>query len=217
MGCGALIDRAGSGSKSNSTMGPAIQPISLSVILPNYNHAKLIPRALHAFLNQTPPAKEIIVIDDGSTDDSVTVIEEIARRHHSIRLIRHAANRGIVAAVKSGLELATGEYLLFGSSDDFVLPGLYGRAHAALTANPDAALFCAGVALVDNDTRVIGLRPVTAPCRRPKYLSPADVRRAIRTSDFWYLGTTTVYRRQALAEIGYFDPRLGSIGDTLAN
>ncbi len=113
--------------------------------------------------------------------------------------------------------MATGDYLLFGSSDDFVLPGLYGRAQAALAAHPEAALFCAGVALADNNDRVIGLRPVTAPCRQARYLSPADVRRAIRPTDFWYLGTTTVYRRQALAAICYFDPRLGSIGDTLAN
>jgi glycosyltransferase involved in cell wall biosynthesis len=192
-------------------------PISLSVILPNYNHAKLIPRALHAFVNQTPPAKEIIVIDDGSTDDSIKVIEEFARRHHSIRLVRHAANRGIVAAVKSGLEVATGEFLLFGSADDFVFPGLFDRAQSALNENPRAALFCAGVALVDNDDRVIGLRPVTQPRRECGYLSPSDVRHAIRTTDFWYLGTTTVYRRKLLAKIGYFDRRLGSIGDTLAN
>jgi glycosyltransferase involved in cell wall biosynthesis len=192
-------------------------PMSLSVIVPNFNHAKLIPRALRAFLNQTPAAKEIIVIDDGSTDDSVEVIEAFARRYRSIRLIRHPSNRGIVAAVKSGLEVASGDYLLFGSSDDFVLPGLYGRAQAALEKNPDAALFCAGVALVDDDNRVIGLRPVTVPRRGCGYLSPLEVRRAIRKTDFWYLGTTTIYRRRLLAAIGYFEPRLGSIGDTLAN
>jgi glycosyltransferase involved in cell wall biosynthesis len=191
--------------------------MSLSVVLPNFNHGKLIPRALRAFLNQAPPAKEIIVIDDGSTDDSVEVIEEFARRHRSIHLVRHATNRGIIAAVQSGLEVATGEFLLFGSADDFIFPGLFGRAQSALNENPSAALFCAGVALVDNDDRVIGLRPVTQPCRERGYLSPSAVRRAIRTTDFWYLGTTTVYRRKLLAEIGYFDRRLGSIGDTLAD
>ncbi len=195
----------------------ATEPMSLSVIVPNFNNAKLIPRALRAFLGQVPPAKEIIVIDDGSTDDSVKVIEEFARRHRSIRLVRHDANCGIVAAVKSGLAVATGDYLLFGSSDDFVLPGLYCRAQAALRANPRAALFCSSVVLVDNHSRVIGLRPVTAPCRGPAYLSPAEVRGAIRKTDFWFLGTTAVYQRRSLAEIGYFDPRLGSIGDTLAN
>src|ERR1700739_2587645 len=102
MRSGALLDRFGLWSEPDSTMTGATPPISLSVILPNYNHAKLIPRALRAFLNQTPPAREIIVIDDGSTDDSVKVIEEFAQCHHSIRFVRHATNRGIIAAVQSG-------------------------------------------------------------------------------------------------------------------
>ena len=190
-----------------------IKPMSLSVIVPNFNHAKLIPRALRAFLDQSPPAKEIIVIDDGSTDDSVAVIEAIARSHPSIRLIRHPVNRGIVAAVRSGLDVATGDYLLFGSSDDYVLPGLYGRADAALRANPNAALFCSGVGLVDDGNKLIGLRPVTAPRVTAGYLSPADVRRAIRSTDFWYLGTTTIYRRQLLADAGYFDPESSRLSD----
>ena len=189
----------------------------LSVILPNFNHGSLIARALHALANQTPAAREIIVIDDGSTDDSVSVIEALQRRYPSIRLIRNATNQGIVASVKTALEVATGEYLLFASSDDFVLPGLFSHAHAALTANPGAAYFCAGVALMDVEGRVIGVRPVTVPRNDCGYLSPADVRRVIRGTDFWVLGTSTVYRRQLLADIGYFDERLGSLGDVLAN
>ena len=81
----------------------------------------------------------------------------------------------------------------------------------------NAAYFCAGVALLDANGRLIGLRPVTVPRRGRGYLSPADVRRVIRRSDFWVLGTATVYRRNMLAEIGYFDARLGSLGDVLAN
>lgn len=191
--------------------------MSLSVILPNYNHGKLVARALHALATQTPAAREIIVVDDGSTDNSVEVIEALQRRYATIRLIRNQTNQGIVASVKTALEVATGEFLLFAGSDDFVLPGLFGRALDALTAYPNAAFFGAGVVLVDGDDRVIGLRPVTAPQRRPGYLSPADVRRVIRDTDFWALGTATVYRRRLVAAIGYFDPRLGSLGDTLAN
>jgi|GEM_PF-1406364 len=199
-----------------ATAGP--QPaMSLSVILPNFNHGDLIARALHALANQTPAAHEIIVVDDGSTDDSVTVIEALRRRYKSIQLIRHSTNQGIVASVKTALEGATGEYLLFASSDDFVLPGLFGHALRGLSANPAAAFFCAGVALIDARDHVIGVRPVTVPRQVRGYLSPADVRRVIRSTDFWALGTSTVYRRRPLADIGYFDARLGSLGDALAN
>ena len=191
--------------------------IPLSVILPNYNNGNLIARALLALLNQTPAAQEIIVVDDGSTDNSVAVIEALQRRHLAIKLIRNETNRGIIASVKNALAVATGEYLLFAASDDFVFPGLFAHAFAALRAYPQSAYFCAGVALLDANGRLIGLRPVTVPRRGRGYLSPTDVRRVIRRSDFWVLGTATVYRRNMLAEIGYFDARLGSLGDVLAN
>jgi glycosyltransferase involved in cell wall biosynthesis len=196
----------------------APRPMPISVVLPNFNHGALIPRALRALVEQTPAAQEIIVVDDGSTDDSVRIIEDFQHRYPSIRLIRHDTNRGIIAAVKSALDVATGDYLYFGSSDDFVLPGLFGRADAALRDYPQAAFFCASVALVEGDhERIVGVRPFTVPCGGQGYLSPAEVRRAIRTTDFWVIGTATVYRRRLLAEAGYFDARLGSIGDVLTN
>jgi glycosyltransferase involved in cell wall biosynthesis len=192
-------------------------PMPLSVVLPNYNHGLLLPRALNALLIQNPPAKEIIVVDDGSTDESLNVIEEFQKRHGSIRLIRNAGNKGIIASVRTALEVATGDYLLLASADDFILPDLFSRAQAALNEYPRAAYFCAGVALVDADNHVIGLRPVTVPRSNRGYLGPEDVRRVIRRTDFWVLGTSTVYRRRLLAEIGYFDPQLGTLGDVLAN
>ena len=192
-------------------------PMPLSVILPNFNHGSVIARALHALLSQTPSAKEIIVVDDGSTDNSVEVVERLQRQHPSIRLIRSETNRGIIASVKTALDAASEEYLLFAASDDFVLPGLFGHALEGLTACPGAAFFCAGVALLDSDNNLLGIRPVTVPRADRGYLSPADVRRVIRKTDFWVLGTATVYRRRLLAEIGYFDGGLGSLGDVLAN
>jgi glycosyltransferase involved in cell wall biosynthesis len=192
-------------------------PMPLSVILPNFNHGGLIARALMALLNQTPAASEIIVVDDGSTDNSVEVVEALQRQYASIRLIRNGTNRGIIASVKAALEVATGEYLLFAASDDFVLPGLFSHALEGLTAYPGAAFFCASVALLDSNNRVRGVRPVTVPRRGGGYVSPADVRRVIRKTDFWVLGTSTVYRRRLLADIGYFDASLGSLGDVLAN
>jgi len=201
-------------------MKVAVDPrslIQLSVILPNFNHGGVIARALRALLTQTPPAKEIIVVDDGSTDNSVEIVEEFQRRYGSIRLIRNRINQGIIASVRTALEAASGEYLLFAASDDFVLPDLFSHAVEGLTAYPRAAYFCASVALLDSDGRVLGVRPFTAPRVGRGYLSPADVRRVIRRSDFWVLGTATVYRHQPLADIGYFDASLGSLGDVLAN
>jgi glycosyltransferase involved in cell wall biosynthesis len=209
-----------SSKKTTVDMGQAADRRSsmpLSVILPNFNNGTLIARALCALLDQTPVASEIIVVDDGSTDNSVEVVEALQRHHPSIRLIRNSTNEGIIASVKTALAVASGEYLLFAASDDFVLPGLFSHALEGLSAYPDAAFFCAGVALLDSNDKILGVRPVTVPRHDRGYLSPTDVRRVIRRTDFWVLGTATVYRHRLLAEIGYFDAQLGSLGDVLAN
>src|SRR6516225_6699424 len=75
----------------------------LSVVLPNYNHADFISRALMALLAQERAADEIIVVDDGSTDDSVSVIQQIATTAPSIRLLCSQANVGVIDALQRGL------------------------------------------------------------------------------------------------------------------
>lgn len=190
--------------------------MSLSVIMPNYNHAQWLPQALGALLQQSVPADEIIVIDDGSTDDSVAIIEALQRTHPSLRLIRHETNRGVAAAVVTGLAAATGDLLLFAAADDFVLPSLFARAITALHTNPEAAFFCAEVAVLDHAGRVRGFRPITAPRETAGYMSPAEVRRGIRASDNWFIGTSIVYRHSHLQAIGYFDWTLGALCDAMA-
>jgi glycosyltransferase involved in cell wall biosynthesis len=99
---------------------------TLSVVLPNYNHAKFVGRALAALLGQEHAADEIIVIDDGSTDDSVAVIERIAAAAPTIRLLRNPSNIGVIPTLQRGLEAAHGTYIYFAASDDWVFPGCAG-------------------------------------------------------------------------------------------
>jgi glycosyltransferase involved in cell wall biosynthesis len=193
------------------------QGARVSVILPNYNHGWLLPRSLGALLQQSLPPQEILVIDDGSTDDSVAVIEAYGRRCDRIRLIRHTTNRGAFAAVRTGIAAASGEFLLFAAADDFILPDLVARAVEALSAHPQAAFFCSQVALIDRQRRMVGLRPVIPPRYQSGYLSPTEVRREIRHTDNWFVGPSVIYRREPLGAIGYFDESLGTLCDGLAS
>src|SRR5258707_12471256 len=84
-------DRGENGVRNSHAMPP-----TLSVVLPNYNHARFIGRALAALLGQERAADEIIVIDDGSTDDSVAVIERIAAAAPTIRLLRSPSNAALI-------------------------------------------------------------------------------------------------------------------------
>ncbi len=95
-------------------------PTLVSVILPTYNRARLVPRAIESVLQQTHEAIELIVVDDGSTDDTENAVRSFDDSR--IRYVRHDNRRGAAAARNTGIELARGEYVAFQDSDDEWLP-----------------------------------------------------------------------------------------------
>src|SRR5215510_6838577 len=114
----------------------------LSVILPNYNHGVLLPRAARALLAQEPPPDEIIIVDDGSSDNSRAVIEELARTSPRLRILWNATNRGAIPTLNRGIAAATGRYIYLAAADDWIMPCFFKLALAALEANPGCGLFC---------------------------------------------------------------------------
>ena len=94
--------------------------IKVSVIIPTYNRAKLIKRSILSVLNQTYQNFEIIVVDDGSADDTKSVVESF--NNPKIRYIRHDINKGQSAARNTGIKNAKGKYIAFQDSDDEWLP-----------------------------------------------------------------------------------------------
>jgi len=96
----------------------------ISVIIPVYNVEKYLPECLDSVLSQDYTKFEIILIDDGSKDDSGRICDEYAAKDHRIQVI-HQSNAGAGAAKNTGLRAATGEYLAFLDSDDYLEPGAY--------------------------------------------------------------------------------------------
>ena len=95
---------------------------TVSIIIPTYNRAHLIGRAIQSVLNQTYQNFEIIVVDDGSTDNTEEMIKEFQKHDKRIKYIRHEKNRGGAAARNTGIKVARGEYIAFQDSDDEWLP-----------------------------------------------------------------------------------------------
>lgn len=112
-------------------------PSSISVIIPTYNRAHLLPRALDSILNQTRVPEEVIVVDDGSNDDSAALIQS---NYPEVMYIRQS-NRGVSAARNRGIREASGEWLAFLDSDDEWLPEKNQRQMEALRNEP-GMLFC---------------------------------------------------------------------------
>ncbi|MDP2826953.1 MAG: glycosyltransferase [Sulfuritalea sp.] len=102
-------------------------PPLLSLVVPVYNVAPYLPQCLESLCALTPPADEIIVVDDGSTDDCPRILAGFALRLPQMRVIRQE-NGGLSAARNTGLDAARGKYLAFVDSDDFVEPDAYAEA-----------------------------------------------------------------------------------------
>ena len=95
------------------------KPDMISVIVPVYNVQDYLPRCLESICSQTYGNLEIILIDDGSTDDSPRICREFAERDPRIRYIR-TENSGVSAARNRGIGLAQGRWIGFLDSDDYV-------------------------------------------------------------------------------------------------
>ena len=96
----------------------------VSVVVASYNYAKLIGETLDSVLAQTYRNFEVIVVDDGSSDESVEVIGRYVRKHKNVKLYTHegGVNRGLPATVRLGIEKSRGEYVAFCESDDILEP-----------------------------------------------------------------------------------------------
>ncbi|OGV71715.1 MAG: hypothetical protein A3K19_12355 [Lentisphaerae bacterium RIFOXYB12_FULL_65_16] len=109
---------------------------SVSVIIPTYNYGAFVGRAIESCLRQTHADVEIIVVDDGSTDDTPQVVAQFGDRIRSLR----QDNAGVSAARNRGLEAARGAFVAFLDADDYLTPDSVERRLKALLQSPDAAL-----------------------------------------------------------------------------
>lgn len=113
----------------------------ISVIMPVYKVEAYLPQSIESVLNQDHRNLELILIDDGSPDNSGTICDAYAARDSRVRVI-HQKNGGAAAAKNAGLRIASGTYLSFVDSDDYLEPNVYGYMLKTLQAqNADAVQF----------------------------------------------------------------------------
>jgi glycosyltransferase involved in cell wall biosynthesis len=112
---------------------------SVSVIIPTYNGTRFLPQAVESALGQTRPPQEVIVIDDGSTEDTAAAL---APFHGRVTYVRQP-NRGVAAARNHGIRIATGRYICLLDHDDVCAPDRLEKQVGALHSEPSAiACFC---------------------------------------------------------------------------
>ena len=124
---------------------------TVSVVVPNYNHAKYLPQRMESILRQTYSDCEIIILDDASTDDSHAVIQNYLHIPE-VRFVPNAQNSGTTFAQwNKGVELARGKYVWIAESDDFAEPDLLEKLVPTLDKNPEVGIAYGQSRMVDQN------------------------------------------------------------------
>ncbi len=173
----------------------------ISFIIPNYNHARFLPRCLNAVLSQKVPPDEIIVVDDGSTDDSREVLAAFAAKSPRIRPLHNERNLGIAATCNRALAAATGDYVSLLAADDQVLPDLIESCLPLLIQHPGAGAASGLCEWRCADTGLVWYQGTRMP-QEACYLNPQEMVRLCRSGRFSMAGQHAVFKRSAVLEAG---------------
>lgn len=187
----------------------------LTVVIPHFNQKDFLPRAVASILHGETDEIEIIIVDDGSTDDSEAMLAFLEALNPLVTVIRCKTNQGAPAALNTGLAAARRRYVTFLGADDFVMPDLYMPLVRALDDKPAAALACSQIVIADSGESLRGIRPITPPSFRAEYLDPQTICRRIESTDHWICSTTAVFRTDLLRAAGGFDATLGVFCDII--
>jgi len=185
-------------------MGKGKNP-TVSVIIPTYNRAHLVGRAIRSVLNQTYQDFEIIVVDDGSTDNTEEVVKGF--NDGRIRYIRHDKNKGGAAARNTGIKVARGEYIAFLDSDDEWLARKLEKQMALFETSDSrvGVIYCRWY-VVDDDAGFVKQDKDQALCRGHIWHTLLEGSCAIFTP-------LAIVRRECFENCGGFDESLPSYQD----
>jgi glycosyltransferase involved in cell wall biosynthesis len=172
----------------------------ITVVIPCYNQARFLDEAIGSVLHQTHAQQELIVVDDGSTDDTA----EVAAKYPEVCLLRQE-NRGLAAARNRGWAAAQGRYLVFLDADDRLRPQALERGLRCLREHPEAA-FAYGRYL-NISANGAPLSPSMRPCVENEHYVH------LLKANYIGMHAAVIYRREVFDAVGGFDERLKACED----
>lgn len=173
----------------------------VSVVVPLYNHARYIEAAIASILEQGRIVQEIIVIDDGSRDDSAAVMQRLAQRDARI-VFSTQTNQGAHATINAALARCSGMFVTILNSDDAYLPGRLAALVAALEAEPEAAIAASALAFM-NDAGAAAENAWYDQALADYRVAP-DMGIALINGNFLMTTSNFLFRRSLLEEVGFF-------------
>jgi glycosyltransferase involved in cell wall biosynthesis len=129
----------------------------VSILIPVYNNCRYIGAAIESALAQTHEPLEVVVVDDGSTDGSLDVAQQYARRDPRVRVVAHSTNQGLPATRNQAVETARGEIIANLDSDDLAMPNRVARQLTYLQAHPECIVLGGQALFIDEDGDPVGM------------------------------------------------------------
>ncbi|MGH9968600.1 MAG: glycosyltransferase family A protein [Pyrinomonadaceae bacterium] len=169
----------------------------VSVVVPSYNHARFIQMTLRSIFNQTLTPKELLVIDDGSSDSSSQIIEHTLQDCPFPSEFIARANRGLCATLNEGLAKTSGKYFAYLSSDDVWLPDFLKARVSLLEASPRAVLGYGHCYFIDAENLIIDCTFDWAD------YTNGDAREMLLQQTYAPMSPTVLYRRSNLEQNGW--------------
>ena len=178
----------------------------VSVIIPTYNRAHLIGKAIQSVLNQTYQDFEVIVVDDGSTDNTEEVIKEFQKKDKRIKYIKHEKNKGYPKALNTGIKAAKGEYIAFQDDDDeWLTEKLEKQMKVFENAPAKVGVVYTGFWRIENNKKIY------IPYSWVKQ-KEGNIHKGLLKGNF--IGTpAALVRKECFEKVGMFDERLPCLQD----
>jgi glycosyltransferase involved in cell wall biosynthesis len=168
----------------------------ISVIIPIYNSESYVGEALESIINQAYKNLEIILVDDGSTDKSLVIVEKYAESDKRIVILRNGNNSGIVVSLNKGISYCHGKYVARMDSDDWSFPYRISKQVEFLEKNPDVVICGGSIEIVDVNMKHLNYR-----------LYPLTDKK-VRSVIFMfspYAHPSVMYRAEAVRKAGLYD------------
>ncbi len=187
-----------------------IEEIKLSVVIQNYNYGHFISDALDSLLHQTFRDFEVIIIDDGSTDNSLEVISAYSSKFKNFKVITYETNKGTHYSINHSIDLAQGEYIHWLAADDFRAPNFFEECMSQLLSNPSIGICCSDFGYTDEKSgrfNFLSTR-LLANVYENLVLEPKSLISLMRHTDFWIPGHTTIIKKSSILKYGPFKSEL---------
>ena len=165
-------------------------PPTLSVLIPTYNGGRYVFEAIQSILNQTYQDFELLIIDDGSTDNTSKIIQSF--NDPRIRWFRNEKNEGLIATLNRGLELAQGQLIARMDSDDLSLPDRFEKQIHYLNEHPDVSVVGGAYETIEENVRIV---------RHPT--DPEQVRQELLFTGCVIAHPTVMFRKKVLEDLGF--------------